>query len=385
MPSSFLLRFAIQEKPVYTLAECLRLSDIGSLALEHGLLGDEGNPIEECDDPATRECLTSSLMRAIPETFERDIQWLGKCDVSLIRETICCMEEGLPLSDEFRRSIHFLKSKGYLYLFAQENQLWTVLPKELSAIWQTAMTNNALMEQLDFNQELRDYAVALANLYGAYETEQLAAVWNQHHRNKITPERAEQLLGEMSDFQEDFWLDGDLVISESIFSDSELDELLTQTEDMPFYMPAKSIIAQYAGEGAFDENRPELQRMSAFLKTVVPDDVPRRDDLDMDVVYACKEEWSEKEVANMLLQYKFPLDDADAVETFSRLYQSLFENTRLWALRGDTPAHHTQSTNRRVIPFRLPTIKPPKSRKVSRNAPCPCGSGKKYKNCCGAS
>jgi preprotein translocase subunit SecA len=24
-----------------------------------------------------------------------------------------------------------------------------------------------------------------------------------------------------------------------------------------------------------------------------------------------------------------------------------------------------------------------KSEKVGRNAPCPCGSGKKYKNCCG--
>lgn len=24
------------------------------------------------------------------------------------------------------------------------------------------------------------------------------------------------------------------------------------------------------------------------------------------------------------------------------------------------------------------------SRKIPRNAPCPCGSGKKYKKCCGA-
>ena len=26
---------------------------------------------------------------------------------------------------------------------------------------------------------------------------------------------------------------------------------------------------------------------------------------------------------------------------------------------------------------------PKKSEKVSRNSPCPCGSGKKYKQCCG--
>ena len=27
--------------------------------------------------------------------------------------------------------------------------------------------------------------------------------------------------------------------------------------------------------------------------------------------------------------------------------------------------------------------KPKKSQKIGRNDPCPCGSGKKYKNCCG--
>ena len=30
------------------------------------------------------------------------------------------------------------------------------------------------------------------------------------------------------------------------------------------------------------------------------------------------------------------------------------------------------------------TVKKSASEKVGRNAPCPCGSGKKYKKCCGA-
>lgn len=28
-------------------------------------------------------------------------------------------------------------------------------------------------------------------------------------------------------------------------------------------------------------------------------------------------------------------------------------------------------------------LPPPTARKIGRNAPCPCGSGKKYKRCCG--
>jgi len=33
-------------------------------------------------------------------------------------------------------------------------------------------------------------------------------------------------------------------------------------------------------------------------------------------------------------------------------------------------------------PARQPYVK--KQKKVGRNDPCPCGSGKKYKKCCGA-
>ena len=35
-----------------------------------------------------------------------------------------------------------------------------------------------------------------------------------------------------------------------------------------------------------------------------------------------------------------------------------------------------QDKNRNFIPLRKP-------KKVGRNEPCPCGSGKKYKKCCG--
>ena len=31
-----------------------------------------------------------------------------------------------------------------------------------------------------------------------------------------------------------------------------------------------------------------------------------------------------------------------------------------------------------------PSIRPRRATKVGRNAPCPCGSGRKYKKCCGS-
>ena len=59
----------------------------------------------------------------------------------------------------------------------------------------------------------------------------------------------------------------------------------------------------------------------------------------------------------------------------------LSNNTRQWALKGYTPSELLQEENSNTSKAKI--IKMTKSNKIGRNEPCPCGSGKKYKKCCG--
>lgn len=89
-----------------------------------------------------------------------------------------------------------------------------------------------------------------------------------------------------------------------------------------------------------------------------------------------------------------------SVAVLQQLVNALMEfmnTTRQWILKGHTPAELVQEEKKYLRP--LPTkpfilgqpkgqpkgkvIDMPKRTKVGRNAPCPCGSGKKYKHCCG--
>lgn len=85
--------------------------------------------------------------------------------------------------------------------------------------------------------------------------------------------------------------------------------------------------------------------------------------------------------------------DAD-IQEFVTLYQELSNHTRLQANRGYTPAELFAAKEKRPRVFRLNTeptrlpldVQPartPAAPKVGRNDPCPCGSGLKYKKCCG--
>jgi preprotein translocase subunit SecA len=67
---------------------------------------------------------------------------------------------------------------------------------------------------------------------------------------------------------------------------------------------------------------------------------------------------------------------------------NVYNNTRQWDLKGYTPKelskYETKTTNTSLLEneneCKVSTIT---STKISRNAPCTCGSGKKYKKCCG--
>jgi SEC-C motif-containing protein len=70
-----------------------------------------------------------------------------------------------------------------------------------------------------------------------------------------------------------------------------------------------------------------------------------------------------------------PSDDAGVVE-FVATYQS----------NGRIAEHRERSVFRKTRDGRWLFVRgaPPELAKVGRNDPCPCGSGKKYKKCCGA-
>ncbi|HCS10586.1 MAG TPA: zinc chelation protein SecC [Clostridiales bacterium] len=71
----------------------------------------------------------------------------------------------------------------------------------------------------------------------------------------------------------------------------------------------------------------------------------------------------------------------------------LSNNTRQWVLKGYTPNELFQEEKKHLKPLpskpfdgntaKAKIIKMTKSNKIGRNEPCPCGSGKKYKKCCG--
>ena len=98
----------------------------------------------------------------------------------------------------------------------------------------------------------------------------------------------------------------------------------------------------------------------------------------------------------MIIQYlqswmEFP--SFEFVQQLTAEIMELYNNTRQWVLKGHTPNELFQEEKKYLRPLPSQPFKmvQPDSKvidlstrtEVGRNSPCPCGSGKKYKRCCG--
>ena len=98
----------------------------------------------------------------------------------------------------------------------------------------------------------------------------------------------------------------------------------------------------------------------------------------------------------LIIQYlqswmEFP--SFEFVQQLTARIMDLYNNTRQWVLKGHTPNELFQEERKYLKPLPAEPFKISQQNskvinlqtrtKVGRNDPCPCGSGKKYKKCCG--
>jgi preprotein translocase subunit SecA len=85
-----------------------------------------------------------------------------------------------------------------------------------------------------------------------------------------------------------------------------------------------------------------------------------------------------KDVVSTLMKGQIPTQDPDQVKEAQRRRQADMSNLR--TSRSDGQQYSSSGAgvdgNKKPEPVRV-------DKKVGRNDPCPCGSGKKYKNCHG--
>ncbi len=293
-------------------------------------------------------------------------------------------------------------------------------------------------------QLLLQYFDAFANLYGIIPLRKALEIYIK--QNELVAEEDFAAFAEVARHEEHMYsilgeddlfsdcnelcgpLDREIIAEHVLIGEDDYEELKAEQGGKPYYIPSKRTLLKYADDFYFEQNA-EFCALRDFLSHHMKLSANRTNDVASDMqLFASMADQNYQRIINDMARMGVKFNDAKDMESFFDLYEEMFNNTRMSIHRGHTPNEINKESGtlfdlgatkvlRRgsmdfdkiqngVMKTGHPTADPmdgpmgepnriedevktdatnyiPLTENVSRNTLCPCGSGKKYKRCCG--
>ena len=263
---------------------------------------------------------------------------------------------------------------GYLALQQSEEDAWLFMPDEIRTVYDD-LAMGGLVEKKEHFDLIHTYAQAAAHLYGAISLVDFAALFNLQNERKTSPEEMLPSLLRHISVDADYCIWREYLICRSYLEEAEqrVPTLLSQIGDRPRHVPERKELLRY-----FDADYFEQTEHAEMLRQYLTDQLGlKKADIKRAVTlihFGCQLGASPASAAGILTDYEPSISEKQLAEV-TGIIRQMFDTTRLPALNGHTleEARKLESAVRPAQPHR----------KIGRNDPCPCGSGRKYKRCCG--
>ena len=224
------------------------------------------------------------------------------------------------------------------------------------------------------------YCEAFTILYGVISLDKAFEVYDSQNGD-ITRKEFEKKVKALENSSFNWNFINNRIAASDLCDEDVMEEFLSLQGDKDFYIPDKEEIILY-GKDEYCDNQKEYQDLRAYIMNTYGIVGDKLDGICGDVYFSCQSGATVEEALNMLYyHYSLQAQTKNELNNLQVLVRNLINNVRKRVNRGFTTQELYQKTNgrqRMFVPSAMHTKK-----KVGRNDPCPCGSGKKYKKCCG--
>ncbi|TYP68348.1 SEC-C motif-containing protein [Paenibacillus methanolicus] len=337
----------------------------------------------------TKPELIEATETAVLDAFAAELEHMDAQDEVLLRELIMDRNGAWPYEDERAEGLLPLLPRGLLFPGTIEGAKMLVMPLEA----QNAMLRHGF--QLDTGPsdpgaiERIKLTRGLLHYYGRLTKPQLHKYMEQYTKQNVpSADYYAEVMDEVK--RGNLQYDDELGIFDAGVGDFKwLYDEQQARRDIPYCAFTKGQLLE-AGDLQFVDKHPAYKAFATFLEQRLGATEDDADEIAAEIILSIQERLGLQDVVGSI-QNHFQINELKMLEALVERVVELMNNSRQWTLKGHTPrelsAMRSQTANvmaavpaRRpgaVVPFRAET-------KVGRNDPCPCGSGKKAKKCCGA-
>ena len=322
--------------------------------------------------------LAEALLLRAPALF----QLLDLVQYQWLKKTIAADGRHL-VGDEDDHLWREMETVGWVFRGTFPEGKTVFLPPEFAELFER-LDKDGLGQVAARNEQWTRLTTGLLHYYGVLSTEEVKTFLEALTGKEVLEE---EVLGVLSWYR--LYSDGDIACGEGLWWDWRVDdvEAVRQEQELRSSLPFAAFTYEQlyaAGQADFVEAYPAFQELLEVFQTNWELDRQVAREL---AAYSVEMIRNDKDVSLLLQELGEALEfpNMEVVQGLTKALISLHNETPLWVLKGHAPQElRLQGVEDRhldLVKKKEPVVN---TNKIGRNELCPCGSGKKYKKCCGA-
>ncbi|KAB2332336.1 hypothetical protein F7731_17110 [Cytobacillus depressus] len=327
--------------------------------------------------------LIDLFQEKIPALLENVIMTFDKEQWELIQKII---KNGghlkAPNLEEYQ--IKHFRACGFIFTGTVSGEKVLVIPTDLIEPLSSLKDSSKVKSIVTRNSEWIKLTHGLLYYYGTLSVPELIELLEKYTTDPFDSLEYLSIINQASTFYHEVRIDGHGFSNVRVFDPEKVKKEHSNRKSLDYYPFTKDQLLK-AGEPGYVERNDSYQQFVSFLVQNYNINRNDADSIVEECVFAIKLGESPNDILKYL-QSILEIDNLDTLQGFMGKVVHLMNNTREWFLKGYSPVELSQDINKGILPLATSNdnvIDFNSQRKVGRNDPCPCGSGKKFKKCCG--
>lgn len=328
-----------------------------------------------------KQDLIDALVQEFPAALPRIFNKLDETQYKIIKRIVAQGGHAfVPLESQ---QLGYFIDRGIIFPGTYDKQKTLVIPEEVAACFKE-MEGEAFSETVRRNTEWIKLTQGVLFYYGALSLHELENIIAYYTGTKPELKDYLDVICDAAMFYKEIRMDHSGFSNSEVSNAGEIIKENNSNVTLPFYLFTKDQILT-AGEPGFVDRNPSYQALVRYIESNYDISHDEADILAEGCVHSIRAGKSPNQLL-LFLQNHLEINTVEAIRGFMDHIVQLHNNTRQWVIKGHTPQELSAERNKAALsmPSAIANVVDLATRKnVGRNEPCPCGSNKKFKKCCG--
>lgn len=266
-------------------------------------------------------------------------------------------------------SVNYLRNRGILFTGVVNKDLKIVLPIEVSELIKVKLTKQ-LKENTLRNTEIVRMFAGMVYYYGFLTVEKFIEQAQCMLDYNLDYEIVSRIIKNGEELGFDYQIEDNMAFHIDIEEVSEIIEAQEKNSEINYYKFDKKTLIKAGRPDFSEENKQALKLEKVLGELFIIDKKILKEEIESYLIAIKNEEPLDACIEVYLQAYE--IEEDDIRDIFATELTMLANSVRRWRYKGYTQ-NEIDNKNKTVVV----------EVKIGRNDPCICGSGKKYKKCCG--